>query len=93
MYSYSLTVVSVVLWLVCSPQVQHIVDSRKSIDIIDRKCRVLGNNTVSCDQILYQDVDAWKYHKDQLDDMIQEYRKMLENLRVSLMQSFFSFLI
>ena len=48
---------------------------------IDRKCRVLGNNTVSCDQILYQDVDAWKYHKDQLDDMIQEYRKMLENLR------------
>ena len=56
---------------------------------IDRKCRVLGNNTVSCDQILYQDVDAWKYHKDQLDDMIQEYRKMLENLRVSLMQSFF----
>lgn len=48
---------------------------------IDRKCRVLRNNTVSCDQILYQDVDAWKYHKDQLDDMIQEYRKMLENLR------------
>jgi hypothetical protein len=60
---------------------------------IDRKCRVLGNNTVSCDQILYQDVDAWKYHKDQLDDMIQEYRKMLENLRVSLMQSFFPLIL
>ncbi|VDI20523.1 extracellular sulfatase Sulf [Mytilus galloprovincialis] len=48
---------------------------------IDRRCRVLQNNTVSCDQILYQDADAWKNHKDQLDDMIQEYRKMLEDLR------------
>lgn len=49
---------------------------------IDRRCRVLQNNTVSCDQILYQNADAWKNHKDQLDDMIQEYRKMLEDLRV-----------
>lgn len=48
---------------------------------IERKCRVLQNNTVSCDQILYEDFDAWKVHKDQLDDMIQEYRKMLEDLR------------
>lgn len=51
------------------------------IQPIDRKCRVLQNNTVSCDQILYTDVYAWKEHKDQLDDMIQEYRKMLEDLR------------
>lgn len=51
---------------------------------------MLQNNTVSCDQILYQDADAWKNHKDQLDDMIQEYRKMLEDLRVkySLFENF-----
>ncbi|KAJ8316607.1 hypothetical protein KUTeg_005841 [Tegillarca granosa] len=48
----------------------------------DRRCRELPNNTISCDQQLYQDATAWKDHKDKLDEMITEYRKMLEDLRM-----------
>ena len=48
----------------------------------DRRCRVLPNDTVSCDSILYQDPLEWKNHKEKLDEMIEEYRKMLEDLRV-----------
>ncbi|XP_055996146.1 putative extracellular sulfatase Sulf-1 homolog isoform X2 [Ostrea edulis] len=48
----------------------------------DRRCRVLPNDTVSCDRVLYQDPVEWKTHKEKLDEMIEEYRKMLEDLRV-----------
>lgn len=48
----------------------------------DRRCRVLPNDTVSCDRVLYQDPVEWKNHKEKLDEMIEEYRKMLEDLRV-----------
>lgn len=48
----------------------------------DRRCRVLPNDTVSCDHVLYQDPVEWKNHKEKLDEMIEEYRKMLEDLRV-----------
>lgn len=49
----------------------------------DRRCRVLPNDTVSCDRVLYQDPVEWKNHKEKLDEMIEEYRKMLEDLRVN----------
>ncbi|XP_062580256.1 putative extracellular sulfatase Sulf-1 homolog isoform X1 [Saccostrea cucullata] len=48
----------------------------------DRRCRVLPNDTVTCDNILYQDPVEWKNHKEKLDEMIEEYRKMLEDLRI-----------
>lgn len=48
----------------------------------DRRCRVLPNDTVSCDRVLYQDPVEWKNHKEKLDEMIEEYRKMLEDLRL-----------
>ncbi|OWF48613.1 extracellular sulfatase Sulf-2-like isoform X3 [Mizuhopecten yessoensis] len=51
------------------------------MELFEPRCRELPNNTIMCDQELYNNVDAWKNHKGQLDEMIQEYRKMLEDLR------------
>ena len=44
---------------------------------------MLPNSTISCDQQLYKDPFAWKDHKERLDEMIVEYRKALEDLRVN----------
>ncbi|XP_041361521.1 putative extracellular sulfatase Sulf-1 homolog isoform X2 [Gigantopelta aegis] len=49
--------------------------------LFNRRCRVLPNSTISCDQQLYKDPYAWKDHKERLDEMIVEYRKVLEDLR------------
>ncbi|KAK3087110.1 hypothetical protein FSP39_001835 [Pinctada imbricata] len=46
-----------------------------------RRCRVLQNDSVQCDNVLYNDPNEWRSHKETLDEMIQEYRKMLEDLR------------
>ncbi|KAL5014582.1 hypothetical protein ScPMuIL_008852 [Solemya velum] len=52
-----------------------------AFDVFDRRCRVLPNNTMTCDIQLYEDASEWKNHKTKLDDMIEEYQKMLDDLR------------
>ncbi len=47
-------------------------------------CRVLPNNTVVCDDHVYQNFHTWKDQKNQLDKLIQEYRERLDKLKVCL---------
>lgn len=59
----------------------ELTEQYPQMERFEHRCRQLPNNTIVCDQELYNDVNAWKDHKGQLDEMIQEYRKMLEDLR------------
>ncbi len=46
-------------------------------------CQVLPNNTVLCHDEVYESFDSWKEQKNQLDQMIQEYKERLDRLKVS----------
>lgn len=54
-------------------------------DIVPQQkmCRVLPNNTIVCDPVLYEKIDAWRNHKDQIDNLIQQYRSTINDLKVS----------
>ena len=45
-------------------------------------CRVLANSTVVCEPVVYKDDNDWKMHKERLDEMIQQYKEKLEELKV-----------
>ena len=47
-----------------------------------RACRVLPNNTVVCEEHVYSEFDSWKQEKNNLDNMIQQYRQRLDKLKV-----------
>lgn len=51
------------------------------INLLPRRCRILPNNSVSCDQDIYRDYDEWQSHRERIDEMIKEYKKALEDLR------------
>ncbi|KAL8609423.1 hypothetical protein ACOMHN_006610 [Nucella lapillus] len=50
-------------------------------DLFTRRCRILSNQTVSCDQDIYRDYNQWETHRERVDGMIKEYRKILDDLR------------
>ena len=50
--------------------------------LFDRRCRILANQTVTCDLDIYQNPSEWAVHKEKIDAMIREYRKALDDLRV-----------
>lgn len=52
--------------------------------MFNRRCRILANQTVLCDLDIYKKASEWENHKERIDDMIKEYRKALEDLRVCL---------
>lgn len=59
--------------------------------MFNRRCRILANQTVLCDLDIYKKASEWENHKERIDDMIKEYRKALEDLRVCLQDiSYFS---
>ncbi|XP_071101595.1 putative extracellular sulfatase Sulf-1 homolog isoform X2 [Haliotis cracherodii] len=58
------------------------LQSKIGFNLFDRRCRMLDNGTISCDQQLYQDPGALQDHKEKIEEMIKEYRKALEDLRV-----------
>ena len=45
-------------------------------------CRVLPNNTVICNEDVYDDFGSWRKQKEKLDKMIQEFRHRLDRLKV-----------
>lgn len=50
-------------------------------DMLTRRCRILMNSTVTCDQDLYRDFSEWAQHRERLDEMIKEYKKILQDLK------------
>nr|KAG5686196.1 hypothetical protein BaRGS_012414 [Batillaria attramentaria] len=56
----------------------------QSLNLLPRRCRILANSTVSCDQDIYRNYDEWQAHRERIDGMIKEYKKALDDLRVSL---------
>ncbi|CAL1537582.1 unnamed protein product [Lymnaea stagnalis] len=54
---------------------------RKCTSMLNRRCRILTNQSVVCDLDIYQKASEWENHKEIIDDMIKEYRKALEDLR------------
>ncbi|XP_053383354.1 extracellular sulfatase Sulf-1-like isoform X2 [Mercenaria mercenaria] len=46
-----------------------------------QRCRFYPNNTFACDRDLTRDPEKWESHKLQLDEMIEETRKRLRNLK------------
>ena len=50
--------------------------------ILAMACRVLPNNTVVCEQPIYESYNSWKQQKNSLDNMIQQYREQLDRLKV-----------
>ncbi|KAK7091796.1 extracellular sulfatase Sulf-1-like [Littorina saxatilis] len=57
------------------------LDQATALELFTRRCRILANKTVSCDQDLYRDYQQWESYVDRLDEMIKEYRKILDDLR------------
>lgn len=57
--------------------------------MFNHRCRILANQSVLCDLDIYQKVSEWETHKERIDDMIREYRKALEDLRVSVAVCYF----
>ncbi|XP_059142330.1 putative extracellular sulfatase Sulf-1 homolog [Physella acuta] len=49
--------------------------------MLNRRCRILSNQSVTCDLDIYQKASEWESHKETVDTMIKEYRKALEDLR------------
>lgn len=62
---------------------RNIIKSYISRDIVPQQkmCRVLPNNTIVCDPVLYEKIDAWRNHKDQIDNLIQQYRSTINDLK------------
>lgn len=46
-----------------------------------QRCRYLPNNTFTCDRELITDPQEWEKNKQQLDEMIEETRRRLRNLK------------
>ena len=71
---------------ICSPEGFNLFTCHccfAGFDLFIRRCRILANNTVSCDQDIYRDYDQWETHRERLDEMIKEHKKILDDLRVS----------
>ncbi|KAH9488244.1 Extracellular sulfatase Sulf-2 [Bulinus truncatus] len=49
--------------------------------ILNRRCRILDNQSVICDLDIYKMPSEWESHKETIDIMIKEYRKVLEDLK------------
>ncbi|KAK6167470.1 hypothetical protein SNE40_021491 [Patella caerulea] len=61
---------------------QSIAERDTPLDLFERRCRILTNQTIQCDDELYEDASAWNEHKTEIDGLIKELRKALEDLRV-----------
>ncbi|KAK7456546.1 hypothetical protein BaRGS_00039344 [Batillaria attramentaria] len=55
--------------------------SLQGLNLLPRRCRILANSTVSCDQDIYRNYDEWQAHRERIDGMIKEYKKALDDLR------------
>lgn len=51
-------------------------------DLYTPRCRILANSTVLCDQDIYRNFDEWQAHRERIEEMIKEYKKALDDLRV-----------
>jgi len=55
----------------------------QQLNLNRQRCRYLPNDTFTCDLALERDPAQWENHKLRLDQMIEETRKRLRNLKVS----------
>ena len=55
----------------------------QQLNLNRQRCRYLPNGTFTCDLALERDPAQWENHKLRLDQMIEETRKRLRNLKVS----------
>ena len=54
----------------------------QQLELNRQRCRFYPNDTFTCDQELLRNPAKWDKHKLRLDEMIEETRRRLKNLKV-----------
>ncbi|XP_074656189.1 extracellular sulfatase Sulf-2-like isoform X2 [Tubulanus polymorphus] len=67
-------------WGVTLHDADRALYSRDDAHIL-KKCQVTANNSVVCQEDVYNDIDSWKSHKQELSAIIEQYKKRLDSLK------------